>query len=221
MFSRSKAAYLWLEAVDKEWVRIRTLPTAKARCEGREGDMSKDTALCSRTWECSAMTQVTNDVGKSCWGGKRTRRDQVAVIIGGVRWAAGPPPQGSVHWWEDSLPSLKHGQGRSVYTVSSVNRDFSRGRTCSRRWTLVQTTSSYLLSLPWPASEKRVRNILCVMKDLYVSGTRLFLFSCSILRTLILWQKWRWGKVNFFINLSYLLSVSTWATFSCALHSSH
>lgn len=94
------------------------------------------------------------------------------------------------------------------YMVSSTNHDCGRGRTCSWRQSLVQTTSSCLLSLPWPGSEKRVRNISCVMRDLYVSGTRLFLVSCSIVRTLFLWQKRRRGKVTFFINLSLIYSVS-------------
>lgn len=140
---------------------------------------------------------------KWCWevlrGGKRAMmRDQVAVTIVGVRWAA-RPPQGSAHWREDSLPGLKeeesfqHGQG-SVWTSWTIQYLLSVMTVVGGRHALWGRPSSKLPApvyspLPGAGSEKRVRNILCVRRDLYVSGTRLFLFSCSTLRTLFLWQK--------------------------------
>lgn len=103
------------------------------------------------------------------------------------------PPQGSVPWWEDSHPGLKDGRG-SVWTswtlwyllqiVTAVGGGHAlRGRASSKLPAPVYSPCHGL------AQRKERRYILCVMRDLYVSGTRLFLFSCSMVRTLFLWQK--------------------------------
>lgn len=98
------------------------------------------------------------------WGG------EVAVITGGV-WGAHGPHRGSVRWRKDGLPGLKeeerlqHGQG-SIRTPWTI-----------QKFLLILTVLGEEDMFTVPShnmAQKRLRNIWCVRRNLYVSGMRLF-----------------------------------------------
>lgn len=136
------------------------------------------------------------------WARKRTTmRDPVAVITGGVRWADEPHRGLSIGGRTVSIASRKkRGFSMEAFVYLRLDNTFFQS---SLRWrrrmcylTLLQTTIFCLLPPTHHGSGKRRKERFYVLREICIFfGMRLFLFSCSTLRTLLTKAAMRKGQL--------------------------
>lgn len=167
------------------------------------------------------MRMFNADIGdtwcwQDFWARKRTMmRDPVAGITGGVKWADEPHPDLSTGRRTVSMASKKkRGFSMEAFVYLRLYNTFFQS---SLWWGEEDVLSEadpppnyhFLFTSPWHnyGSEKRLKERFYVLREICIfPGMRLFLFSCSTLRTLLTKAAMRKGQLIINLSLIYIVS---------------